>query len=152
MKELQLIVPLILSLLLGGLLGWNREKGDKPAGLRTYMLVSSGSALFTILSIHAFSGNDPTRIAAQIVSGIGFIGAGSILHRGDRVEGVTTAAGLWIAAAIGMAVGAEFYILATVSTFLIFLVLFLDGKKIINKEPSIISNKHGSNTPENKSK
>lgn len=146
--ELQILGQIVLALVLGALLGWNRERGGKPAGLRTYALVSAGSALFTVMSAQAFGGNEPTRIAAQIVSGIGFIGAGAILHRGDHVEGVTTAAGLWMVAAIGMAVGAEFYLLSILSTLLIGAVLFINDKKVVNKQHSVILKEQNLVNPE----
>lgn len=137
MNELQYFAQIILSLFLGALLGWNRERGGKPAGLRTYALVCAGSALFTIISSEGFGGSEPTRIAAQIVSGIGFIGAGAIIHRGDHIEGVTTAAGLWMAAGVGMAVGAQFYLLAILSTIVIAGVLFINDKKIVPEKPKL---------------
>ncbi|MEK7083835.1 MAG: MgtC/SapB family protein, partial [Patescibacteria group bacterium] len=101
---------LLLALLLGALIGWQREHIGKAAGLRTYALVSFGSALFTILSMQAIGDADPGRVAAQILTGIGFIGAGVIIHKHDNVEGLTTAAGLWATSAVGMAVGAGWYI------------------------------------------
>lgn len=138
LQELQFIGQVILALILGGILGWQREYVGKPAGLRTYALVSAGSALFTIVSAFAFDGREPSRIAAQIVSGIGFIGAGAILHRGYHIEGVTTAAGLWIAAAIGMAVGAGFYILSTTISLIFTLVLWADETKWFRKKTNTV--------------
>jgi putative Mg2+ transporter-C (MgtC) family protein len=132
--ELQFIGQVALALLLGAILGWQRERIGKPAGLRTYALVSAGSAIFTIVSSTAFGGNEPTRIAAQIVSGIGFIGAGAILHNGSHIEGITTAAGLWVAAAIGMATGTSLYLFASASTLLFTGVLLIDEKKWFNKK------------------
>jgi putative Mg2+ transporter-C (MgtC) family protein len=119
---LQIIAQLTLAAALGMLIGAEREHKGKAAGLRTYMLVSLGSALFTILSSNVGADAagyvvDPTRIAAQVVVGIGFIGAGLIILRDDRVEGLTTAAGLWVTAAIGMAIGFEFYSAAIFTTF-----------------------------------
>ena len=129
--ELQIIFQLLLAALLGGLLGLEREYMRKEAGLRTYSLVSLGAALFTIISYQAFelfSGQigidfDPTRIIGQIVLGIGFLGAGLIIFRGLHVEGLTTAAGLWVTAAIGVAIGIGFYFLAIFTTFLALLIL-----------------------------
>ena len=95
--EIYFILQTLLSLVLGGLVGWQRERWGKSAGSRTYALVAAGSTLFTILSLNAFSSN-PSQVAAQIVTGIGFLGAGSILHRENKIEGLTTAAGLWIVA------------------------------------------------------
>lgn len=118
---------LMLAALLGGLLGAERELSGKPAGLRTNVLICLGSALLTELSVAvaraAGVGADPGRIAAQIVSGIGFIGAGTILHARGSVIGLTTAATLWVGAAIGMAVGAGALLLATAGTLLAVLTL-----------------------------
>lgn len=118
---------LVLAAFLGGLIGLERERGHRPAGLRTFMLVCSGSALFTILSIYAFPSEtgirDTARVAAQIVAGIGFLGAGTVWRSQNAVKGLTTAAGLWVAAAIGMAVGAGFALLATAATLLVLLIL-----------------------------
>src|SRR3989344_7044505 len=106
-EALQMIYRLTLAVILGMSIGFEREYRRKAAGLRTYTLVALGAALFTILSFQAFPGVpfDPSRIASQVVVGIGFIGAGIIFLRGDRIEGLTTAAGLWVTAAIGMAIG-----------------------------------------------
>ena len=118
---------LVLAAFLGGLIGLEREAGHRPAGLRTFMLVSTGSALFTILSIYAFPSEtglrDTARVAAQIVSGIGFLGAGTVWRSQNAVKGLTTAAGLWVAAAIGMAVGAGFGLLAAAATVLVLVIL-----------------------------
>lgn len=123
----QQILNLVIAAALGGLIGLERETGKRPAGLRTYMLVSTGSALFTILSIYAFpmegATRDTARVAAQIVSGIGFLGAGTVWRHRDAVKGLTTAAGLWVAAAIGMAVGAGFGLLAGAATLLVLIIL-----------------------------
>jgi len=111
---------------LGGAIGLERELRDREAGLRTHMLVSMGAALFTIVSAYGFheflvnGGNlvrtDPTRIAAQVVSGVGFLGAGAIIRQGFSIRGLTTAATLWVVAAIGMAAGAGYYSAATITT------------------------------------
>lgn len=126
----EVLARLALAAGLGGVIGLERELRDRFAGLRTHLLVSVGAALFTLVSAYAwtdfsFTGNvtfDPTRIAAQIVTGIGFLGAGAIIRQGATVHGLTTAATLWAAAAIGMASAAGFYtgaILATAVTFII---------------------------------
>lgn len=99
--------------------------------MRTYALVSVGSCLFTLLSTHAFSLTDTARVAAGIVTGIGFLGAGTILRREDRVEGLTTAAGLWLVAAVGMACGVSFYLLATASTLIALFLLIIGDKRIM---------------------
>src|SRR3989338_7456924 len=108
-ESMQMIYQLTLAAVLGMLIGFEREYRGKPAGLRTYMLVTLGATLFTIMSYASLSGDlgrssfDPSRIASHVVVGIGFIGGCLIFLKGERMEGVTTAAGLWAAAAIGMA-------------------------------------------------
>jgi len=124
-SELTFLLRLILAFILGAVIGYERERVDKPAGLRTHILVSLGSCLFTILSFAAFPGGDPSRVASYIVAGIGFIGAGTIIQTRERVVGITTAASLWVAASIGMAVGAGFYLIAAVTTGLAYLTLRL---------------------------
>jgi len=126
-RELELAGRLAIGLLLGALIGFEREFHRQPAGFRTHALVALGSALFTIISAYGFAGSvvDPTRIAAQIVSGIGFIGAGTILHHRGGIRGLTTAASLWSVAAIGMAAGAGLLVMAVIGTLLILVVLNL---------------------------
>ena len=123
--QLELSLRLATGLVLGAIVGFEREMHGQPAGFRTHSLVSTGSALFTIVSAYGFTGSlhDPTRIAAQIVSGIGFIGAGTILQYRGHIRGLTTAASLWSVAAIGMASGAGMYIMAAVGTGLIVVIL-----------------------------
>jgi putative Mg2+ transporter-C (MgtC) family protein len=125
--ELQLAGRLALGLVLGAVIGLERELHRQPAGFRTHSLVALGAALFTIISAYGFSGPsvDPTRIAAQIVSGIGFIGAGTILQYRGNIRGLTTAASLWSVAAIGMAAGAGLLAMAAIGTVLILVVLNL---------------------------
>ena len=132
-SELELLVRVILAVALGAFIGFEREKVDKPAGLRTHILVALGSTQFTLLSLYAFPTADTARIAAYIVAGIGFIGAGTIIQTQDRVTGVTTAASLWVTASIGMAVGVGYYILALVVALLSFLTLQIRwmGKKLV---------------------
>ena len=113
----------LIAAIIGVALGLERQFSDKDAGTRTYALVASGSALFTVLSIEAFEGADTSRVAAQIVTGIGFLGAGLIFRQGVNVKGLTTAAGLWSVAAIGMATGAGFWGLAIVAAVIVLLVL-----------------------------
>jgi len=115
------LASLLISVLLGAIVGIEREITHKPAGLRTHMLVCLGSCLFTLVSI-GFS-VDPARIAAGIVAGIGFIGAGTIWSEKDKVQGITTAASLWATAAIGLATGIGDYPLAAAVTILVFLIL-----------------------------
>ncbi|MCX6781833.1 MAG: MgtC/SapB family protein [Candidatus Magasanikbacteria bacterium] len=129
LPQVYFIGQVILAVILGGAVGWQREIRGKAAGARTYALVTGGSALFTILSISAFPA-DPARVSAQIITGIGFLGAGAILHKESRIVGLTTAAGLWISAAIGMAVGLRYYFLAVVGTLVVLAVLMINEKKI----------------------
>jgi putative Mg2+ transporter-C (MgtC) family protein len=119
--QLDLTMRLVAALVLGGVIGWERELQRMPAGFRTHALVSLGAAIFTVVSAYGLTGpqSDPTRIAAQIVSGVGFLGGGAILHHGGTVRGLTTAASLWAVAAVGMAAGAGLMIMAAVSTILV---------------------------------
>lgn len=133
--ELYFLGQVVLAIILGAVLGIQRERWGKSAGPRTYALVSAGAALFTILSAHAF-GADTARVSAGIVTGIGFLGAGTILHKENRVEGLTTAAGLWMVSAIGMAVGLGFYVLSVCSTLVILVVLMLNDDRFIKKTES----------------
>jgi putative Mg2+ transporter-C (MgtC) family protein len=129
--DLDLILRLLAAVTLCSIIGFERSTRDEVAGLRTHALVGLGAALFTLVSAYGFAGfatavnpqPDPTRIAAQIVSGIGFLGAGAIIRQGVTVRGVTTASSLWIVAAIGMAAGAGFYLGALVTTVLVLGVL-----------------------------
>ncbi|MBS3061573.1 MAG: MgtC/SapB family protein [Candidatus Diapherotrites archaeon] len=119
-----LVLKLGLSVIIGALIGLERELDAMPAGFRTHMLVCLGATLFTILSI-AYPGGDPTRIASQIVVGIGFLGAGAIFKAEGSTRGLTTAADLWALAAIGMAIGFGEYVLALVATIVVLLMLML---------------------------
>jgi putative Mg2+ transporter-C (MgtC) family protein len=123
--QVELAIRLTAGLVLGAVIGFERELHRQPAGFRTHSLVALGAALFTIVSAYGFSGPlvDPTRIAAQIVSGIGFIGAGTILQYRGNIRGLTTAASLWSVAAIGTAAGAGMIIMAVIGTLLILVVL-----------------------------
>jgi putative Mg2+ transporter-C (MgtC) family protein len=124
---------LFMAALLGGLIGWEREWHHHPAGFRTHILVSVGSALIMLISIYGFVEFiqvphftfDPSRISAQVVSGVGFLGAGAILRHGATVSGLTTAASLWVVAAVGLAVGAGYYFPALITTAIVFLGLVL---------------------------
>lgn len=112
---------LLLAAALGAGIGYQRERAHKAAGLRTHILISSGSALFTLASIYGFSGAvDTSRIAAGVVAGVGFIGAGVIFRgmHGDGVAGITTAASIWITAAIGLAAGAGLYLISVIATLI----------------------------------
>ena len=129
MSVYEIIFKLALACVLGALIGLERESLNRPAGLRTYTLVCVGSALAMIVSIDIYMqyyqtvNADPGRIAAQVISGIGFLGAGTIMREGASVRGLTTAAGLWVVACIGLAVGAGLYIPAVATTILILFVL-----------------------------
>jgi putative Mg2+ transporter-C (MgtC) family protein len=146
--QLDLAFRLVIAAALGAAVGAEREIHNHPAGIRTHMLVALGSGLFTVLSIYGFGleGNansapvDPSRIAAQIVSGIGFLGAGAILKDGVVIRGLTTAASLWATAAVGMAAGAGEHILAVVAAVIILVSLWP-----IN---ALAERFHGSNQPE----
>jgi putative Mg2+ transporter-C (MgtC) family protein len=117
---------LALAAVLGGAIGLEREHRRKPAGLRTNMLIALGSALFSILSVELGAGaGSPDRIAAQVVTGIGFLGAGAILRSGENVHGLTTAATIWVNAAIGMAAGLGSYTVAAISAAITVVVLAL---------------------------
>jgi putative Mg2+ transporter-C (MgtC) family protein len=124
--ELALLAKLILGFIFSAIVGLEREVSLKPAGLRTHILVGLGSTLLTILSLDAFPSSDTSRVAASIIVGIGFLGAGTIIKTKEKVLGLTTAASLWIVASIGVATGAEYYLLAAVTTILAFFVLKLD--------------------------
>lgn len=113
----------LLSILLTGVIGVNREQHKHPAGLRTHVLVGMGACVFTILSRYAFPDGDPARVAAQVVSGLGFLGAGAILKERNDISGLTTAASLWATASIGMAVGTGAWLLGIMVTVLIWGVL-----------------------------
>lgn len=134
MEYLYFTGQILLAILLGGILGWQREHIGKPAGMRTYILVTAGSTLFTMLSSQAFA-LDPARVAAGILTGIGFLGAGIIIHRGGgMVEGLTTAAGLWATAAIGMAVALGWYWQAVIVTVLFLIILMINDDQLAFKK------------------
>ncbi len=123
LSNLEAIERLGIALLVGGLLGLERERADKPAGLRTYMLVAEGAALFMICSlmlgdqqVAAGAAYDPSRIASTVVQGIGFLAGGVIITSRRRVRGLTTAAGIWVTAAIGLLAGAGFFAIAAIAT------------------------------------
>jgi putative Mg2+ transporter-C (MgtC) family protein len=133
-SETDAIVRIVVAALLGAVLGMERELSDKPAGLRTHMLVSEGAALFMVGSLlltKQFSEGpnalslDPTRVASTIVTGIGFLGGGAILQSRDRIKGITTAAAIWVAAAIGLLVGAGFFLVAVAGVVIAIITLAL---------------------------
>lgn len=125
--ENQIIVRLMVAAVLGLVIGFERERQDHPAGLRTHMILVVGSALAMTISINIagmyHGSGDPARLAAQVVSGIGFLGAGAILRMGINVKGLTTAASLWTMAVVGLAVGAGLYIASIVTTLILLVIL-----------------------------
>jgi putative Mg2+ transporter-C (MgtC) family protein len=125
--ELEISLRLLMAATLGAIIGFQRERMHKPAGLRTYMLICLGSALFTIVSIFGFgTSTELSRLAAGVVTGIGFLGAGAIIsNREGVVVGLTTAAGIWAVAAIGIAVGCGLYIASAVATAIVLIILYL---------------------------
>ena len=130
MSNVDIVLRIVIATVLSGMIGYERETARKPAGLRTHALVGLGAAMFSVASIVGFDAPDQSRIAAQIVTGVGFLGAGAIFRAGLSVEGLTTAAGLWTAAAIGMASGAGEFVLAVVGTGVVLAVLF--GLRVID--------------------
>ncbi len=122
------LIPSFMAILCGGIIGFQRERADRPAGLRTHSLVCLGATVFTLVSYMGFSsisGVDSSRIAAGVVTGIGFIGAGAIFRRGSLVKGVTTAASIWLVAAIGLALATKLYYLAIIITLFGYIILTL---------------------------
>ena len=137
-KDIMMVVRLVLAAILGGIVGIERGSGDRPAGFRTHILVCVGSALFMLVSMYGFdeltpaealhegdlgARRDSARIAAQVVSGIGFLGAGTILHEGLTIRGLTTAASLWMVSAIGLAVGSGMFFLSIMATVITMITL-----------------------------
>ena len=130
--EVTMVVRIVLAAVLGGAIGLQREKIGKPAGLRTHMLICIGACLFTLVSIYAFQGPaDPSRVAAGVVAGIGFIGAGAIILRSHEgyVTGLTAAATIWVVAGIGVAIGSGLYIASIVTAAIVLIVLFIPHLK-----------------------
>ena len=125
--EVEMVLRLLLAAALGASIGYQRTRAGKPAGLRDYTLICLGAALFTVASIYGFGTVlEPSRVAAGIVTGIGFLGAGAIIRREQGVvAGLTTAATIWVVAAIGLAAGAGLYVVSAVATAIALVVLFL---------------------------
>ena len=128
-SDFDAVLRLVLALLLGGVVGYERQSCNKSAGLRTHVLVCVGSCLIMILSVNIYhtvqglTNADPARLAAQVVSGIGFLGAGTIMKEGPTVKGLTTAASIWVVSGIGLAVGSGYYFSALAATGLVFVTL-----------------------------
>lgn len=129
---LEVAFRLVLAIVLAGLLGWDRESKDRPAGLRTYMLVALAAAVFTVLTFeiyetvnaaHPGGNSDPIRIIEAVTAGVAFLAAGTIIQGRDSVRGLTTGAGMWMAGALGVAVGAGHYVLAILAALLSFAIL-----------------------------
>ena len=142
--HLWMLIRLVIAVLLGSLVGYERERQGKPAGLRTHAMVALGAALFTVVSLYGFGPTaDTSRLAAMIVSGIWFLGAGAILHERGGVQGLTTAASLWVTAAIGIAVGVGMMLMSVATTALVFAVLRF-APSVRPKMPHEMSVKDGS--------
>lgn len=124
--DLEIVMRVIISCLLGGMIGWERERHGISAGIRTYSAICLGSCVFGVLSL---TGTDPSRIAAQVVTGIGFLGGGLIFREGNYITGLTTAATLWATAAVGLAISFGFYMIGILTAVLIFLLLYLPKLK-----------------------
>ncbi|HOE96150.1 MAG TPA: MgtC/SapB family protein [Candidatus Sumerlaeota bacterium] len=127
-RPLDVILRLSMAALCGGIIGWDREREDKPAGLRTHMMVALGAAAFMVLTVEVSRQTtgfayDPVRTVAGIAGGLGFLGAGTIIQSRHRVEGVTTAAGIWVVGALGTICGAGLYGVALLTTILAFIIL-----------------------------
>lgn len=124
----EVVLPLVAAVLLGGIVGWERESGDKPAGLRTHMMVSLGAAVFTLAALRTIgdynqAAGDPSRIVMGVATGIGFLGAGSIIRTSGEIHGITTAAGIWVVGAVGSCCGAGYYSIAIVAVLLSVIIL-----------------------------
>ncbi len=144
--DVDMMGRVLLAFLLGGVIGYERESIQRPAGLRTHMLVAAGSAAFTVASVHGFEGQgtvrDPARIAAQVVTGVGFLGAGTIWRTPSTVRGLTTAASIWLVAAVGLLAGSGLWILAAFTTLCGFSTLRWGRpparrRRLVAGEPSI---------------
>ncbi len=122
----ELLARLVVSVVLGGVIGWERETHDRPAGLRTHILVCVGSAVYMIVSLSFTENSDPGRIAAQVATGVGFLGAGTVIRSGSSVKGLTTAASIWAVAAIGLCAGRgeQGYTVAVAATAFVFFTLW----------------------------
>ena len=127
-QQLEYLIPILVAAFLGSVIGFERKKRSKEAGIRTHALVCMGSSLMMVISKYAFSDSgdfDAARVAAQIVTGIGFLGAGTIVFKNRSIHGLTTAAGIWTAAGVGMATGGGLYVLAAGATVLVVFIQFV---------------------------
>jgi putative Mg2+ transporter-C (MgtC) family protein len=145
----EIVLRLILSAIAGGIVGMEREASHRPAGLRTHILVTLGSTLIMLISMYGFqglgadnSGGEPARLAAQVVSGIGFLGAGTILRTGNNIRGLTTAASIWVCGGIGLAIGSGYYLGGLTSTIIVLFTLrslgFMQKKGFKNQHKLLI--------------
>ena len=132
MEYTEIFLRLVLSVVFGGLIGLEREVVHKPAGIRTHMLVSLGSALFVLVTIETLP-NEAARIIAGIATGIGFLGAGTIFKAKDEVHGLTTAASIWAVSAVGLAIGLGYYLMTIISVVLILIVLQLNRSEFFKR-------------------
>lgn len=133
LSELEIVLRLVLSAVIGGAIGIEREASNRPAGFRTHILVSVGSTLIMLVSAYGMGeGADPARLAAQVVSGIGFLGAGTILRTGNHIKGLTTAASLWVCAGIGLSIGAGFYLGGVITAAIVLISLVALGNVEVN--------------------
>jgi len=132
MEYIQILLRLVLSVIAGGLIGLEREVVHKPAGIRTHMLVCLGSALFVLVTIETLP-NEAARIIAGIATGIGFLGAGTIFRSKSEVHGLTTAASVWAVAAVGIAIGLGYYLMAIIAVVLVLLVLQLNKSEFFKR-------------------
>ncbi len=142
--DAQILIRLVLTLVLSGLIGFERQVHRRSAGLRTHMLVSMGSCLIMLTSLYVFDiyknqvGLDPARIAAGVITGIGFLGAGTIIREPEGIKGLTTAASLWVVAGIGLAIGCGFYRAGVYATVLALMALvflrYVENRALIKEE------------------
>lgn len=156
MVSSDMLIKLLLSCVLGGLIGLERESVNRPAGFRTHMLVSVGATLVMMINSVMVSGYgdavnlDPGRFGAAVISGIGFLGAGTIIKEGNSVKGLTTAASLWTVACIGLAIGAGYYVMSAITTLTVFIILEVFArmeKSILRKRRQLILRIVSENTP-----
>ena len=131
--DTEIFLRLVIAAVVGGIVGYERKIANKPAGIRTLMLISVGSALFTIVGVTTLANFDPSKIIAGIVTGIGFLGAGTIFKSKDTVTGLTTAASMWAVAGLGLAAGLGEYVLMATATILVIVILQLNKIKFLRE-------------------